>query len=218
MKIKFFMYVFLFIVNFNQAKASMEFDISEEDLAINIISNENNNQSCVNDYRKWRNQTATKAGLTPIVGYVGLAGNVVLGFSWEYGGFYAFKEAVGPTLTSITGVTISYVLPMTILVGTVTYETVMINRFVKASRAFRLVNNLENEDNKILDTLVRKVQKKRPELTKEIIKEMIIELNQSRALCDGSIVSTSRFLALKKSLSRRMANLKDIERYLIKNG
>ncbi len=198
----------------NVSAKKLDLELSDEDLitqAEETISTQSS--SCLEQYRKYRNSAAIKSGLAPIVGIAGLVGNGMLALGWEYGGWIAFKEAIGPALTSAAGTAINFVLPTTLFGGYVVYETVMISRFVKASKSYRLVKGLYlNEPNSQLERLVEKVQKKRPDLDYEKIKETIINADQSGALCDGSWVKRKWRLPNKY---KNLSTLKDIEKNII---
>jgi len=208
----------LFLLSFNlfaETKESIELDVEEADVAVSTEL-ESHPSTCLEDYRKWRNNAAIASGLTPIVGLAGLTGSVMLGLGWEYGGWYAFKEAIGPLGVKIAGGAINFVIPTGVFVGTVFYETAMISRFIKASKSYRLLKSLyTHEDQKLLYKLTRKVQKRRPEVTVEDVERALLLADASGQLCDGSMVS--RFVILRTKYNKRLATMRDMKKWLIKN-
>lgn len=177
-----------------------------------VIEDNSLSSTCLKDYQKFRNQSAIKAGLAPFVGTAGFVGAAGLAFSWEYAGWFAFKTAVGPVLTTILGTTLNFVLPTTLVIGTLTYETIAISRFIKASKAYRLVRDLYLEkDVRPLKQLIRRVQKERPEMTKEFIVQKLIKADQTGILCDGSLKTKKN----KTKLKNKVAMLKDLEKYIL---
>lgn len=207
--------LFFTFLNPSQAKEKIDLNLSKSDIALNYDV-EVGESNCLNDYRKWRNNAAIASGLTPFVGLAGLTGSVMLGLGWEYGGWYALKEALGPVGTTIAGGAINFVIPTSVFVGTVVYETAMIARFIKASRSYRLIKNLySNEDDKLLLKLTRKVQRKRPDITAEDIQLALLEADKNGKLCDGSMVS--RFVIFRTKYNKRLATMKDMQKWLVKN-
>jgi len=201
--------------SFAGTKESIDLSVEEADVAI-TTELESHPSACLEDYRKWRNNAAIASGLTPIVGLAGLTGSVMLGLGWEYGGWYAFKEAIGPLGVKIAGGAINFVIPTGVFVGTVFYETAMISRFVKASKSYRLIKNLyTHEDEKLLNKLTRKVQKRRPEVTVEDVSRALLAADASGKLCNGSMVS--RFVILRTKYNKRLATMRDMKKWLVKN-
>jgi hypothetical protein len=91
----------------------------------------------------------------------------------------------------------------------------MISRFIKASQSYRLIRDLyTNEETKLLRKLTRKVQKKRPEVTIGEVSSALIEADANGKLCDGSMVS--RLVILRTKYNKRLATMKDMEKWLIK--
>ena len=201
-------------LSFNSYSASLDLELSDEEVVTEPEESISSNSSpCLEQYRKYRNSTAIKTGLAPVVGLAGLARSGMLALGWEYGGWVTFKAAIGPILTSAAGTAINFVIPTSLFGGYVVYETVMISRFVKASKAYRLVKGLYlNQPNKQLDLLVDKVQRKRPDLSNEEIRNYLIEADQTGALCDGSWVRRKWSLPNKY---KNLSTLKDMEKNLL---
>jgi hypothetical protein len=161
---------------------------------------------CLKAYRHWKNVTAWKVGLTPVFGMGTLAGSGMLAIGWEYGGWTAFKSAIGPTLTAATESAINFVIPTGLAVGTVAVEGIQIARLVQAERAYHLVQSLAEEDpqSPALDALLRRIQKHRPELSREVLIADLRLANEHGELCDGSWSQ------------KHPANLRQMEKALLK--
>jgi hypothetical protein len=198
--------------------SSLDLELSDADQAQALTSTEitaSAASACLDDYRKWRNQTAIKSGLAPFVGIAGAAVDVGLVIGWEYGGWSAFKSAIGPIGRGVAYAGITYVLPLTFVVGTITYETFSVSRFAKASKAYRLVKGLydEGSDSRPFLKLLKQVHRRRPDLDRDQIKAALLRADADGTLCDGSLVKGRRIFAGK--LHRRLATLKDMKKMLI---
>ena len=190
-------------------------DLTEHDISTVVDDESASVSPCLDDYRKVRNTYAVASGLAPIVGIAGIGGTAMLAFGWEYGGWFALKAALGP-LVPAAGVVFSHVLPTVVLVGAVSYETVAISRFRKASHAYRLLKDVYTiGDGKMLTKLTLKVQKSHPEITKEMIQNELLLADQNKQLCDGSLVTTRRSFLRKNSLVRKLAFMKDITNFIV---
>lgn len=209
-----FIFSILFTLSFNTLAGGLELDLTYSDVVTTPEETLGAESSqCLDQYRKYRNSAAIKSGLAPVVGLAGVVGSGMLALGWEYGGWFAFKEAIGPTLTAAAGTAINFVIPTALVGGYVVYETVMISRFVKASKSYRLVKGLySDESNKMLEIVIEKVQKKRPDITAEEIKELLIVADQNGSLCNGQWVKRKFNLPNKY---QKLATLKDIEKTIL---
>ncbi len=207
--------VFLSFNTFASQKEKLDLELSNEDI-VQTMNDDFGLSHCLNDYRKWRNNAAIASGLTPFVGLAGLAGSGMLAIGWEYGGWYTLKSTLGNVGTSIAGSAINFVIPTSIFIGTIAFETVMISRFIKASKSYRLIANLyTHENSKLIRKLTKKVQRKRPDITEEDISRALLQADETGTLCDGSMVS--RFVFFRTKYNKRLATMKDMERWLIRN-
>lgn len=161
-------------------------------------------RGCTGAYRKQIRRTEIAIGLGPLVGSAGLVGSGMLALGWEYGGWTSLKATLGPSLTSVAGGAINFVLPTGIAIGTLTYEGIMIHRLIRYIHAHNLVLGLyQDGENKQLDRLMRRVHQKGSPLSREEVSARLIEADQAGKLCDGSI---SR---------RKVATLKDMENLVL---
>ncbi|MBU6154255.1 MAG: hypothetical protein KGP28_08120 [Bdellovibrionales bacterium] len=159
---------------------------------------------CTGEYRKQIRRTELAIGLGPVVGAAGLVGSGMLALGWEYGGWTALKTTLGPTLTTVAGGAINFVLPTGIAIGTLTYEGIMISRLIRFINAHNLVLGLyQTGENPMLDRLMRRLHKKGSPLSREEVARILIAADQSKKLCDRSI---SR---------RKVASLRDMEKMIL---
>ncbi len=197
-----------------------DLQLDDDDVAFQEKSLGNSHEidsQCINDYRKLRNGYAALAGITPFVGVAGLFESAMLAVGWEYGGWVAFKAALGGLVPAV-GFAIQNVVPGVVLVGTIVYETVMIEKFVRASHAYRLLKDIHGiGSGRMLSRLTKRVQKHNPALTEEDIKDTLLAADHDKKLCDGSLVHgwwRGRHHNSKRR-SKRVAYLSDIEYYLL---
>lgn len=77
-------------------------------------------------------------------------------------------------------------------------------KFVHANRALRLMKDLYGVgDGEVLAKFVHSIQKQRPEMTMVAITELLMEADQSGALCDGS---WAKKVALIPSMKEHILN------------
>lgn len=169
---------------------------------------------CLDNYRKLRNQYAVKSGLAPIVGLAGITESAVLAFGWEYGGWYGLHAVLG----TAGGIIFSHVIPLAAISGAVALETFHVVRFRKSNRAYKLLLDAYNLEGEQLDKTVARIQMQNPTITKENVISTIKELDQTQALCDGSLVLGPRKAKNERQLKRlphRIAFVSDIEAEVI---
>jgi len=159
---------------------------------------------CSNDYRRQIRRTELALGLGPVVGAAGLFGSGMLALGWEYGGWTAFKTAIGPGLTKAADAAINFAIPTAVTLGFLTYEGIMVNRLIKQVHAHNLIVGLyESGENHQLNRLMRRLEKKGSTLTRDEVVARLIEADQAKKFCD-------------RSLSRRkVASLRDIEKWVL---
>jgi hypothetical protein len=196
----------------NSLNESLEITIGEIQ-SEHVLNEDDLQDECFDKYRKWRNRAAVTAGLAPIAGLVGLTGGAALGLTWEYGGQQVVKPIVGKVLGTILDTTINSVLPFAIIFSTITYSSVKVSHFVKASRSFRLYKEIKNNNpSSSFSRLAKRIQKNRPDLSNNTIMNIVQELQSKSLFCDGSLVSRKKFLSGRKS--KKLATLKDIEKFI----
>lgn len=167
-------------------------------LSLQVFATDITQSPCLDSYRKLRNQYAIKSGLAPIVGLAGITESAVLAFGWEYGGWYGLHAILGPA----GGIIFSHIIPLAAIGGAIGLETFHVVRFKKANRAYKLLLDVYNHDGKELERTVAKIQNQNPYITKENVISSIKELDQTKALCDGSLVLGARKAKNERQLKR----------------
>ena len=139
---------------------------------------------CMKSYQVLRNRMAVVSGLAPFVGGAEIFGSAMLAVGYEYGGMTTLRASA---LAPAAGVFFNSVLPSAALLSYLGLETFSIIKFVQANRAYHLLKDLYGiGDGKMLSSFIRSVQKSRPDLSEEEIKNQLITADQNEELCNGN--------------------------------
>ena len=134
------------------------------------------------------------------------------------GGVTLFVDVMGVALVGWAGLLIGPQFGALALLGLggplwIAYRSKK-KKIVKYGTVLQIIEELKQDDTPETNKLLKKLNRKFPELSKETLQLNIGQLDENRALCDGTIANYKKIIKKKK---RKLATPRALYKYLKKN-